>query len=35
MALEKGHAAIVEALISAGADVNTVDYVSVYDAINL
>ena len=32
---ENGHAAVVEALIRGGADVNAVDYVSVYDAINL
>ena len=32
---ENGHAAVVEALIRARADVNAVNYVSVYDAINL
>ena len=30
-----GHAAVVEALIRAGANVNAVDKVSVYNAINL
>ena len=32
---ENGNPAVVEALIRAGADVNAVDNVSVYDAINL